>query len=94
MHGLYIDGAGWDRRNCKLVESQAKVLFSAMPVVHVYAVNTSPSQLSRDNKLYHCPVYKKPRRTDLTYIFNLFLRTAQMPEHWTLRGVAILCDTK
>jgi len=94
VHGLYIDGAGWDRRNCKLVESQAKVLFSAMPVVHVYAVNTSPAQLSRDNKLYHCPVYKKPRRTDLTYIFNLFLRTAQMPEHWTLRGVAILCDTK
>ena len=47
-----------------------------------------------EGKLYECPVYKKPQRTDLTYIFPLYLRTAKDPDHWTLRGVALLCDTK
>jgi len=91
IHGLFLDGAGWDRRNCKLIEPQPKVLFTPLPVVHVYAVN---SVVSKDPKLYECPVYKKPRRTDLTYIFCLQLKTAQNPDHWTLRGVALLCDVK
>ena len=91
VYGLFLDGAGWDRRNCRLVEAQPKVLFTALPVVHVYAVN---SAVPRDVRLFECPVYKKPRRTDLTYIFCLYLKTAQASDHWTLRGVALLCDTK
>lgn len=91
VYGLYIDGAGWDKRNGKLTESSAKVLFIMLPVVHIFAINsTSP----KDPKLYTCPVYKKPRRTDLTYITPLWLRTVQPPDHWILRGVALLCDIK
>ena len=91
IHGLYLDGAGWDRRNGKLMEPLAKVLYPPLPVVHVYAVNT---ERRHGNNLYECPVYKKPRRTDLTYIFALLLKTACDPDHWVMRGVAILCDTK
>nr|XP_006825999.1 PREDICTED: dynein heavy chain 5, axonemal [Saccoglossus kowalevskii] len=91
IHGLYLDGAGWDRRNCKLIEPSPKVLFTPLPVVHVYAINNVGP---KDPKLYECPVYKKPVRTDLTYIFPLYLRTVQHPDHWVLRGVALLCDTK
>ncbi|XP_036378537.1 dynein heavy chain 5, axonemal, partial [Megalops cyprinoides] len=97
IYGLFLDGAGWDRRNAKLTESYPKVLFTSLPVVHVYAISTSTppdSKRQQGVSLYTCPVYKKPRRTDLTYIFSLFLRTAQVPEHWTLRGVALLCDSK
>ena len=91
VHGLYIDGAAWDRKNCKLVESTPKTLFTILPVVHVYAINnTGP----KDPRLYMCPVYKKPRRTDLTYVTALWLRTTQSPDHWILRGVALLCDIK
>ncbi|NWU06378.1 DYH5 protein, partial [Cephalopterus ornatus] len=37
IYGLYLEGAGWDRRNSKLIESPPKVLFTSLPVVHVYA---------------------------------------------------------
>ncbi|XP_062508497.1 dynein axonemal heavy chain 8-like [Corticium candelabrum] len=91
VHGLFLDGAGWDRRGCKLTEPLPKVLFTQLPVVHVYAVNSTGP---KDSKLYQCPVYKKPHRTDLTYITALSLKTAQHPDHWILRGVALLCDVK
>ncbi|KAF2975518.1 hypothetical protein EK904_012304, partial [Melospiza melodia maxima] len=95
IHGLFLEGAGWDRRNSKLIESAPKVLFTSLPVVHVYAVSTTaPSDARRQHgNVYCCPVYRKPQRTDLTYIFSLHLRTVQNPDHWTLRGVALLCSS-
>ncbi|XP_039610081.1 dynein heavy chain 5, axonemal-like [Polypterus senegalus] len=96
VYGLFLDGAGWDKKNTKLMESSPKVLFTLLPVVHVYAISTtSPADSKKQQgNLYSCPVYKKPRRTDLTFIFSLYLRTAQDADHWTLRGVALLCDNK
>ncbi|XP_064287158.1 dynein axonemal heavy chain 5-like isoform X3 [Passer domesticus] len=96
IHGLFLEGAGWDRRNSKLIESAPKVLFTSLPVVHVYAVSTAaPSDARKHHgNVYCCPVYRKPRRTDLTYIFSLYLKTVQNPDHWTLRGVALLCSSK
>uniref|UniRef100_A0A8C5X2W6 Dynein axonemal heavy chain 5 n=1 Tax=Malurus cyaneus samueli TaxID=2593467 RepID=A0A8C5X2W6_9PASS len=96
IHGLFLEGAGWDRRNSKLIESAPKVLFTSLPVVHVYAVSTTGlNDLRKQHgNVYSCPVYKKPRRTDLTYIFSLYLKTVQNPDHWTLRGVALLCSSK
>lgn len=49
MHGLFLDGSGWDRRNMRLCESVLKVLYTALPVVHVYAIN---STAPKDPKLY------------------------------------------
>ncbi|CAG4978478.1 unnamed protein product [Parnassius apollo] len=91
VHGMFLDGAGWDRRNMRLCESTLKVLYAPLPVVHIYAIN---STAPKDPKLYHCPVYKKPCRTDLTFITPLWLPTIKHPDHWILRGVAILCDIK
>ena len=45
VYGLYLEGAGWDRRNCKLIDSKPKVLFEIMPVIRMYAEN---------NGLYFC----------------------------------------
>ena len=91
IQGLFMDGAGWDHKNCKLVEPTPKVLYVNMPIVHVYAVNTKGT---KDPKLYVCLVYKKPRRTDLTFSMALYLKTTQNPDHWVMRGVALLCDIK
>lgn len=90
VYGLYLEGAGWDRRGSKLVESKNKVLFESIPVIHIYAKDVAPAE----SKMYICPIYKKPRRTDLTYIADVMLRTTQAPDHWILRGVALLCDIK
>uniref|UniRef100_A0A8I3P8A2 Dynein axonemal heavy chain 5 n=1 Tax=Canis lupus familiaris TaxID=9615 RepID=A0A8I3P8A2_CANLF len=90
VYGLYLEGAGWDKRNMKLIESKPKVLFELMPVIRIYAENNT----LRDSRFYSCPIYKKPVRTDLNYIAAVDLRTTQLPEHWVLRGVALLCDIK
>ncbi|XP_045900393.1 dynein axonemal heavy chain 5 [Micropterus dolomieu] len=98
IYGLFLDGAGWDRRSAKLTEAPPKVLFTPLPVVHVYAVSSASMADSKRPaaavSLYSCPVYKKPRRTDLNFIFSLQLRSVQPAEHWTLRGAALLCDCK
>lgn len=98
VQGLFLDGAGWDKRGCRLTEPPAKVLFTPLPVIHLYAVNLSDQ--IKDPKMYSCPIYKKPHRTDLTYITAVKLRTPTAPSHaanpdyWILRGVALLCDIK
>lgn len=91
VYGLFLDGAGWDVKNMQLKESTNKILFTSLPIVHIYAIN---STAPKDSKLYECPVYKKPKRTDLNFITPLWLNTTEKPEHWILRGVAILCDIK
>ncbi|XP_035785030.1 dynein heavy chain 8, axonemal-like [Anopheles albimanus] len=91
IYGLYLDGAGWDKRKVRLQEATNKILYSPMPVIHVYAIN---STAAKDPKLYECPVYKKANRTDLNYITPLWLQTLKPPDHWIMRGVALLCDIK
>lgn len=91
MHGLFLDGASWDVKKQKLIEAINKVLYKPMPVVHIYAIN---STATKDPALYTCPVYKKSTRTDLNYITPLWLEATRPPEHWTLRAVALLCDIK
>ena len=41
MHGLYLDGASWDRKTARLAEQAPKVLFVPLPVIHMFAVNNA-----------------------------------------------------
>ena len=69
VHGLYLDGAGWDRKNNRLCDPMPKVLNVQMPIIHIYAVN---STAPKDSALYTCPCYKKvicslaPKAANLT----------------------------
>ncbi|XP_071580945.1 dynein axonemal heavy chain 8-like [Temnothorax nylanderi] len=91
VYGLFLEGAGWDRRNSRLCESANKVLYVLMPVVHIFALHNAPD---KSPKLYQCPVYKKPQRTYTLLITPLWLQTLKNPDYWILRGVALLCDNK
>lgn len=84
-------GASLDRRSGKLIESRPKVLYEQMSVIYIYAINTTAG---KDPKLYECPIYRKPQRTDQKYVGSIDFETDFNPRHWTLRGVALLCDIK
>jgi dynein heavy chain len=71
VYGLFVDGAGWNKRDSCLCEQQPKVLYAPLPLIHLYAIN---STAGRDTKFYECPIYKKPRRTDLEYITMVDLK--------------------
>ena len=109
IHGLFLEGASLDRKSGKLVESKAKVLFEQMPVIYMYAINTTAGKDARSAisylicwslhstivfRLYECPIYRKPARTDLNYIGSIDFESDIGPRHWTMRGVALLCDIK
>ena len=98
IHGLYLEGCSWEKRDGgRLTESHAKELFTPLPVLLVSAVTSKQSEKlyapgKDDVRYYDCPVYTKPKRTGLSYVFSVKLRTNVEPEHWTLRGVALLCS--
>lgn len=71
VYGLYLDGAGWDRKNCRLHEQRPKVLFEPLPVVLISAANSrdAPAAHDKDKKInfYSCPVYKKVRFVEFEF---------------------------
>jgi dynein heavy chain len=93
IYGLFLDGAGWDKRNSQLQDPPPKVLYTTLPVLHLSAIN---STADRNPKLYECPIYRKPRRTDLEFVVMVDLKAPadKGPTFWIMRGVALLCDTK
>jgi dynein heavy chain len=59
IHGLVLEGAGWDDKLGVLEESRPKQLFTPMPVVLIRAV---PVDKAPADNLYQCPVYFTERR--------------------------------
>jgi dynein heavy chain len=96
IYGLFLEGAAWSKTHARLAESKPKILFDPMPVMHISAtLNTDTSSTATNKNLnYICPIYKKPKRTDRTFIATVNLRTHVPPDVWILKGVCLLCDTK
>lgn len=94
VYGLFLEGAAWSKTHSRLTESKNKILFDPMPVMHISATSGADAATLNKNINYVCPIYKKPRRTDRTFIATVNLRTNVPPETWTLRGTCLLCDTK
>lgn len=53
VYGLFLEGAGWDRRNSRLCESANKVLYVLMPVIHIFAQYNLPD---KNPKLYQVSI--------------------------------------
>eukprot|EP00965_Chrysotila_dentata_P241172 6204131-Pleurochrysis_carterae.AAC.1 len=92
IYGLFLDGAKWDKTKDKLVDSDPKVLFAALPVLWITGALASASKGDK-NIYYTCPVYKAPKRTGLNFITAVDLRSEDAPSKWILRGVALLTTT-
>jgi dynein heavy chain len=96
VHGLFIEGARWQRAEGKLEESEPKKLFTSMPVIFVTAAT------ARDLRgavqygpygPYNAAVYKYPKRNDRYLIFRMLMKTDLHPFHWKLRGVCMVAQT-
>ena len=48
--------------------------------------------VGKDGKLYECPMYRKPARTESNYVGSLDIESDIGPRHWVLRNVCLLCD--
>ena len=94
IYGLSLEGCRWNRNN--LDESEPKKMFAALPILYVTAINNKKKpDAEKMSASYNCPVYKYPRRTDKYLIFRVPLNCEGTgPNHWKLRGVALLCSTE
>ena len=98
INGLFLDGCSWSRAQNSLVESEPGMLFSALPILYVTAV-TSHLKKGKSGDYgpfggYKCPLYKYSMRQDRYKIVDTLLPTRDLrPQHWILRGGALLCQT-
>jgi len=91
IHGLYLEGSGWNRAEKRLEDSNPKELYYQFPILHVSAVSTAiptggapgAGQAARqraidaEKALYSCPVYKYPMRNDKYLIFRTGIKAEQ-----------------
>ena len=100
IHGLMLEGAGWNNDSSMLMESEPKKLFHLLPVLYVTA-NLKTEELKARREVYgakgpyDCPCYKYRSRTDRAFVFMVTLKCSQEkdPNFWTLRAVGLLCNT-
>ncbi|CAH0554837.1 unnamed protein product [Brassicogethes aeneus] len=94
IKGLYLEGAGWDRKNACLIEPQPMQLVSPMPLI-----NFKPMEVlkKKTRGLYQCPCYYFPIRTGVqfrpAFVVAVDLKSGtEKADFWTKRGTALLCS--
>lgn len=104
IHGMYLEGAGWDLKQGVLCESKLKELRAKMPVMHVKAV---PRDKADQKNVYRCPVYVTSQRGGFNYVFAAQLKVKSVSnggvggaaypsdpsQLWTMRGVCLLLQS-
>uniref|UniRef100_F7E952 Dynein axonemal heavy chain 2 n=1 Tax=Callithrix jacchus TaxID=9483 RepID=F7E952_CALJA len=92
VRGLYLEGAGWDRKNSCLVEAEPMQLVCLMPTIHF---RPAESRKKSAKGMYSCPCYYYPNRAGSSdrpsFVIGIDLRSGAMTsDHWIKRGTALL----
>lgn len=86
VHGMYMEGARWDKAANSIAESRPKELHPPMPVMQIFGV-TQENVVTEG--VYQCPVYMTSIRGP-TFTFPAPLRTQHAPSKWILAAVCLL----
>ncbi|XP_028285542.1 dynein heavy chain 2, axonemal [Parambassis ranga] len=92
IRGLYLEGAGWDKKNICLVEALPMQMVCPMPTIHFKPVENRKKMAK---SMYLCPCYYFPVRTGgadrASFVVSVELKSGVMtPDHWIKRGTALL----
>ncbi|XP_072544049.1 dynein axonemal heavy chain 2 [Salminus brasiliensis] len=92
IRGLYLEGAGWDKKSSCLVEAEPMQLVCPMPTIHFRPVE---SRKKVAKSMYSCPCYYFPVRSGgagrPSFVVGVDLKSGAVPnEHWIKRGTALL----
>ncbi|XP_050670485.1 dynein axonemal heavy chain 7-like [Leptidea sinapis] len=95
IRGLFMEGARWNMEDYYVDESHPKILYDEFPPV--WLIPLKRDDIPTD-VFYNCPLYKTGDRRGVlsttghstNYVLFMRLPTSQPPDHWIMRGVALL----
>ncbi|TKS92669.1 Dynein heavy chain 2, axonemal [Collichthys lucidus] len=92
IRGLYLEGAGWDKKNSCLVEAEPMQMVCPIPTIHFKPVE---NRKKTSKSIYLCPCYYFPVRSGgagrASFVVSVELKSgAVTPDHWIKRGTALL----
>jgi dynein heavy chain len=95
VHGLFMDGARWDREAANIADQVATVMFDTMPVIHF----KPQEDFKPEPEDYLCPLYKTSLRAGVlsttglstNFVLHVASPSKEPPAHWVQRAAAMLC---
>ncbi|KAM7377518.1 hypothetical protein PAMA_014021 [Pampus argenteus] len=92
VRGLYLEGAGWDKKNSCLVEAEPMQMVCPIPTIHFKPVENRKKMAK---SMYLCPCYYFPVRSGgagrASFVVGVELKSGGVtPDHWIKRGTALL----
>ncbi|CAI9733109.1 dynein heavy chain 6, axonemal-like [Octopus vulgaris] len=96
VHGLFMDGFGWDINNMMLADSKPGEMTASLPMMHL---EPSPNVEILESD-YTSPLYKTAQRAGVlsttghstNFVFAVQLPSNQPQDYWIAKGAALICQ--
>ncbi|XP_052801261.1 dynein axonemal heavy chain 10-like isoform X3 [Mya arenaria] len=93
VHGLYLEGAGWNREEMFLIKQKPKQLIQELPILKIIPIEAHKLKLQNT---FRTPVYVTSQRRNamgVGLVFEADLATTEHISHWVLQGVCLTLNT-